>query len=348
METLIKKAQTTHNLTKEEIKALLDYDGRNDFLFEAANEVRKRFVGDDVHLRALIEFSNTCSNSCLYCGLRVQNQEIERYNMEPKQIIKIAKHAIELGLKTIVLQSGEDKVYDTETLCEIIKEIKKYDVAITLSIGEKNFEEYKKLKENGADRFLLRIETTDEKLYKKMHPAMNFENRMRCLHDLKKLGYEVGTGSLIGLPEQTTTSLAEDILFFKKMNVQMLGLGPFIPNPQTPLKNEAGGSFELSLKVLAISRLLLPLANIPATTAMETLSSNGRRLALNAGANVIMPNFTDDNYRKNYNLYPNKNGINVSTKESFNDLKKLIIAFGRTIGQDKGNSRNVNDQQTYN
>ena len=223
---------------REEIIKILKDDTKNDWLFNLADKIRKDNVGDEVHLRGLIEFSNICKCSCKYCGLRSPNKEIKRYRILKDEIIEYVKNAVNLGYKTIVLQSGEDEYFTTEKMVEIIKAIKKFDVALTLSIGERSFEDYKAFKQAGADRYLIRIETTDKELYKKLHPNMDFNNRLRCLQDLKTLGYEVGTGCLVGLPEQTIESLADDILFFKEIGADMVGIGPFIPHPNTPLKDE--------------------------------------------------------------------------------------------------------------
>ena len=209
-------------------------------------------------------------------------------------------------------------------------------MALTLSIGEKTYEEYKAYKEAGADRYLLRIETTDRELYKKLHPTMSFKNRVRCLNDLKTLGVEVGTGCLVGLPHQSDESLAQDILFFKNIDADMIGLGPFIPSPQTPLQNENGGTLIKSLKVMALTRLLLPDINIPATTAMETLQENGRLLALKSGANVVMPNVTDEECKQKYTIYPGKAGLNNTAQEYRNSIVKKIEAIGRTISNGYG------------
>ena len=321
---------------KEKITEILKDDSRNEWLFETADKVRKENVGDEVHLRGLIEFSNICKCDCKYCGLRSQNKNLERYRILKDEILLCVKNAVNLGYKTIVLQSGEDKYYSVDKLCEIIKEIKNFDVALTLSIGEKTYEEYKAFKEAGADRYLLRIETTDKVLYKKMHPNMSFENRVACLYNLKTLGYEVGTGCLVGLPEQTIDSLAEDILFFKDINADMIGIGPFIPNKNTPLADEKGGDFWLALKVMAITRLLLPTINIPATTAMETLNPNGRLIALQSGANVVMPNVTTQKYRAKYEIYPNKICLNDSPDKCRNCIEAKIKSIGRTVSNDYG------------
>ncbi len=330
MNKIIEKAKFEHILSKDEIVQLLQDESINQELFKAADSLRKEFVGDEVHLRALIEFSNFCHCNCLYCGIRAENLCVDRYRLSSDQIIQLARQAYDFGYKTVVLQSGEDLAYKVDEMAQIISEIKKLDLALTLSIGERNFEDYKILKEAGADRFLLRIETTDKDLYMKMHPNADFENRKICLFNLKKLGYETGTGCLIGLPGQSLESLADDILFFKELDADMIGIGPLIPHPQTPLKNAENGSFELALKVMAITRLLLPDINIPATTAMETLNPNGRIMALQSGANVIMPNITAEDIRCKYEIYPNKANVN------YKQLEAKLKQIGRQISSTKG------------
>jgi biotin synthase len=333
---IIKKAETTHKLTKDEIVELLKSNGHDAELFAAADRVRKQFVGDEVHLRGLIEFTNCCSQNCLYCGLRRDNTKLERYRLEPDTIIEFASKAAADGYKTVVLQAGEGDFYTLEEMLRIIKSIKALDVAITLSIGEKTQEEYRAYRDAGADRYLLRIETTDKKLYEKMSPGMIFENRVRCLHDLKELGYELGTGCLVGLPGQTLESLADDILFFKELGADMIGVGPFIPNPDTPLGDATGGTFELSLKVMAITRLLMPDINIPATTAMEALNENGRMLGLQSGANVIMPNVTEGDYRRLYALYPGKICVGDTPAHCKSCVTSRINSIGRSVSQGYG------------
>lgn len=336
MINILKNAQNTNNLAKDELLAILKDNSINEELFKIADEVRHKFVGDEVHLRGLIEFSNICKCNCKYCGLRKDNDKIERYKLTKDEIINFAKNASDYGYKTVVLQSGEDAYFKTEILTEIIREIKKFNVAITLSIGEKTYEEYKAYKEAGADRYLLRIETTDQELYKQMHPNMSFENRVQCLKNLKDLDYEVGTGCLVGLPNQTLESLADDILFFKELNADMIGIGPFIPHPDTPLGDSKGGNFELALKVMALTRILLPTINIPATTAMETLSPNGRIIALQSGANVVMPNVTEKILNKKYEIYPNKVGITDNAKNYRVEIETIVQSIGRTISTDYG------------
>ena len=303
---IINKAKIEHILTKLEIIDLLSSNDVNQELFDAADQVRKKYVSDAVQLRGLIEFTNICKNNCLYCGLRRDNKNLVKYRLTHEQILDFATKAKSFGYKTIVLQGGEDDYYTVDKIISIIKDIKALGLALTLSIGEKTYDEYKAFRDAGADRYLLRIETTNKKLYEELDPGMSHEYRLNCLRDLKKLGYEVGTGVMVGLPNQTIESYADDILFFKEINADMLGIGPFIPNEDTPLANCVGRELIMSLKVMAITRLLLPDINIPATTAMESLNKNGRLMALQSGANVVMPNVTEGEYRKYYALYPGK------------------------------------------
>lgn len=339
MRNLIAKAVETHSLSRDELIALLTDNDYTDELLQAADAVRKKYVGDEIHLRGLIEFSNYCKNNCLYCGLRRDNKELERYRIDIPTILTLAEHAKNMGLKTVVLQSGEDMHFTTEHMVEIIKGIKALGLALTLSTGEKSLEDYAAYKEAGADRFLIRIETTDKKLYEENDPGMSWEARAQCMRDLKKLGYELGSGCLVGLPNQTTESLADDILFFKEMSCDMIGIGPFIPHPKTPLKDAQGGMLDLSLKVMALTRLILPEINIPATTAMETMAPNGQARALCGGANVIMPNITMTDYRKHYQLYPGKTTTGYTPDESLEKVIKKIESLGRTVGKDCGQSK---------
>lgn len=345
MHKIIEKAIKTHELTKEEIISLLKDEIHSEELFKAADEVRKKYVGDEIHLRGLIEFSNICKNNCCYCGLRRDNKNVTRYRMDRETILQLAEHAANMGLKTLVLQSGEDLHFTTEKLCEIIQGIKKLGLALTLSIGEKTFQEYEAYKKAGADRFLLRIETTDKKLYEENDPEMSWEMRKQCLLDLGACGYEVGSGCLVGLPNQTIESLADDILFFKEVNCHMIGIGPFIAHPDTPLRDAKGGQLELALKVMAITRLVLPDINIPATTAMEALAPNGQTRALQAGANVIMPNITLKNYREHYQLYPGKTTTGYTPDESLDKVIQKIKSIGRIVGNGTGMSRRFKNGQ---
>lgn len=334
---LIAKAAATHDLGRDELIALLEDESCNETLFAAADDTRRRYVGEGIHLRALIEFSNICRNNCCYCGLRRDNQNMIRYRMKTDEIIALAEYAARnRGFKTVVLQAGEDLFFTVDKMCEIIRGIKQFDVALTLSIGEKSAAEYQAYRAAGADRFLLRIETTDRNLYHRLDPGMSWQNRRQCLADIAAAGLETGSGVMVGLPGQTIASLADDILFFKEINADMIGIGPFIPHPDTPLKNTTGGTLEMSLKVMALTRLLLPDINIPATTAMETLAPNGQTKALQSGANVIMPNITLAQYRQHYELYPGKSETNCAADETLQILQDKITAIGRYIAADKG------------
>ena len=335
-QALILKAEQTHCLTEDELLHLLQDDSADEAIFQAADRVRQKYVGNEVHLRALIEFTNICKNNCLYCGLRAQNPCVHRYRMSEDDIVALAQKAVQYGYKTVVLQGGEDPAFTTEKMVSVLQNIKSLGLAITLSLGERPYEDYQAFKAAGADRYLLRIETTDKALYEKYNPAMSFENRLRCLRDLKSLGYEVGTGILVGLPQQSLRSIAKDILFFKDLGADMIGLGPFIPNPQTPLKDAPQPVLGPALKVMALTRLLLADVNIPATTAMETLAPNGRIKALQSGANVVMPNITEGEERQNYALYPGKAGA-LDTPLAFRDkLTAKLTEIGRPVSMGYG------------
>lgn len=336
IQALIDKAEKTHNLTKEELVMLLQDCEHDAALFAAADRIRQKYVGDEVHLRGLIEFSNRCKQNCLYCGLRRDNVNVSRYHLDIDTIIDFAVKAKSYGYRTVVLQSGEDEWFDVDKMVQIIRQIKELGLAITLSVGEKSRDVYQAYRDAGADRYLLRIETTDKELYEKLDPGMSWDNRVRCLYDLKDLGFELGSGCLVGIPGQTIDSLADDILFFKKIDADMIGVGPFIPNPDTPLAAEAGGTFELSTKVMALIRLLLPDINIPATTAMESLNPEGRVLALQRGANVVMPNVTEGEYRQKYLLYPGKICINDTPAHCRSCITGKIQGIGRKVSETQG------------
>lgn len=327
------------NLTRTDIVRLLNDEINQTDLFKKADRIRKQFVGDEVHLRGLIEFSNICRNNCLYCGIRKGNTEVCRYHMEPEELIDTARKAVNLGFKTIVMQSGEDMYYTQKKMCHIIEEIKKLDVAVTLSIGERDYEDYKAFREAGADRYLMRIETTDQDLYHKLDPKMSWQKRYDCLLMIKELGYELGSGIMVGLPGQSVESIAEDLLFLKQIDIDMAGIGPFIPHPNTPLAEEKGGSLHLALRTMALMRLLLPDINIPATTAMESLDPQGRLMALQSGANVVMANVTEGEYRKFYELYPGKICVNDTPVHCRSCIGIKIMSIGRTIGNGYGSRK---------
>ena len=326
-------------MEKDEIIRLLSDEAGEKELFDRADAVRKKYVDDEIHLRGLIEFSNICRNNCLYCGIRRGNDKAARYHMPEEEIIETARRAADMGFKTIVLQSGEDMFYTRERMSRIIAAIKKFDVAVTLSIGERDFDDYKAFREAGADRYLMRIETTDKELYHRLDPGMSWQYRYECLLMLKELGYELGSGIMVGLPGQSIESIAEDLIFLRNLPVDMAGIGPFIPHPDTPLARTSGGNLHLALRTMAVMRLLLPDINIPATTAMESLHPQGRIMALQCGANVVMPNVTDSEYKKLYQLYPGKTDVDKAPMHGFGKIGKLIADIGRTIGTGYGNHK---------
>lgn len=327
------------NLSKNEIVRLLADEQNEPALLKRADRIRKKYVGDAIHLRGLIEFSNICRNNCLYCGIRRGNGKVARYRMEEDELVETARRAAALGFKTVVMQSGEDMYYTQEKMCRIIEAIKKFDVAVTLSVGERSYGDYKAFREAGADRYLMRIETTDKDLYHRLDPGMSWQYRYECLLMIKELGYELGSGIMVGLPGQSLESIAADLMFLRRLGVDMAGIGPFIPHPETPLAGEPGGSLHLALRTMAIMRLLLPDINIPATTAMESLHPDGRMMALQGGANVVMPNVTEGEYRKLYELYPGKICVNDTPVHCRSCISRKILSIGRTIGTGYGGRR---------
>ena len=339
---IIKKAEETHLLSKDEIVTLLqpEYDGAD--LFAAADRTRKKFVGDDVQLRGLIEYSNYCRNNCLYCGIRRDNHAVQRYRIAPDAIIRLAQNAAEAGYKTVVLQSGEDVYYTVGRLQYIISEIKKSDIAVTLSIGEKSFEEYAAYKAAGADRYLLRHETYNHEHYRKLHPPnLSPEHRQQCLRDLKDIGYQIGCGFMVGSPYQTSEHLAEDMLFMKELNPHMIGIGPFIPHHDTPFAGESAGTLELTLYMLGLIRLMIPKVLLPATTALGTIHPKGRELGILAGANVVMPNLSPTEVRKDYLLYDNKICTGDESAQCRHCLEMRMKSIGYQVVTDRGDSLNI-------
>ena len=336
MEACVKRAEASHVLTPEEITALLGAPEVEECLAAAADRVRHAFVGDGVHLRGLIEFSNICRQNCMYCGLRRENGKVERYRLDADTIVELAHKAKGYGYQTVVLQSGEDLYFTAERLAAIVRRLKELDLAVTLSVGERSYEEYALWRTAGADRYLLRIETTDEAVYERWDPGMDYANRVRCLRDLRALGYEVGTGTLVGLPGQSLASIAEDILFYQQLDADMVGIGLLIPNPDTPLGTAVPGDFHLTRRMVALLRLLLPEANIPATTAMETMVPHGRELILASGANVVMPNVTEGDTRSNYALYPGKVCVADTPAACRSCMSGRILAMERFVAKDKG------------
>ena len=325
-------------LTRDDIIKWLEAEHATE-LFANADVIRKKYCGDNVHIRGIIEFSSYCKKDCLYCGLRKSNKDVIRYRISEEEILASAIEAGDLGYKTILLQSGEDEFYNIERLCSIVRNIKKkVDCAITLSIGEKSFDEYRRLRESGADRYLLRFETSDKMLFRKLKPDSSYANRLSCLENLKSLGYQVGSGIMVGLPGQTMEILADDILLMKKQEFDMIGIGPFIPHHNTPLSDSSSSALDLTLRVLALIRIIMLDSHIPATTAVGTVDTTGREQALRCGCNVIMPNITPKKYRKFYEIYPNKICIEEKPSDCRLCIENMVKVLGRNISEDYGHT----------
>ncbi|MFA4944160.1 MAG: [FeFe] hydrogenase H-cluster radical SAM maturase HydE [Lentisphaeria bacterium] len=307
-------------------------------LFAAADQRRATTVGDEVHLRGLIEFSSVCRRNCAYCGLRNGNATAGRYRLAPEEIVKAAQEAAALGYHSVVLQSGEDAWFTAERLAAAVRAIKATtDLAVTLSVGERDRETYRLWREAGADRYLLRIETTDPALFAALHPDGSYlAARQACLFTLKELGYQLGSGVMTGLPGQTPAMLAADVLWLHELGAEMIGVGPFIPHPQTPLAGAAGGTVEQTLRLVAVLRLAFPWAHIPATTAMGSLDPHGREKALQAGANVVMPNVTPTDRRPLYEIYPGKICLGDDAHHCRGCITRRIEALGRRVAAGPG------------
>lgn len=324
---------------RKKIISYLSSPEKDPELFSAADRVRKKNLGDGIHVRGIVEFSNFCSKDCLYCGIRAGNRKIKRYRMSDGEILASAHRARRAGIMTVVLQSGEDPHFSTSRLCGVVEKIKKETgLAVTLSVGEKRYREYIDLKRAGADRYLLRFETSDKNLFCAVKPSSSYGRRFECISMLRAAGFQVGSGILIGLPGQTIETLADDIMLFREMKLDMIGVGPFIPHPDTPLGNFPPGTIESVLRVVALSRLASPRSHIPATTAMGSIDSEGRQKALMCGANVIMPNIGPLRYRKYYSLYPGKICVNDGPSRCAACVDGIIASLGRERASGFGHS----------
>ena len=333
-----------HELSREEYIELLE-DWKNPevsgLLTGEAVKLRRRFYGNKVYTRGLIEFTNYCKNDCYYCGIRRGNSRAERYRLSREEILACCENGYALGFRTFVLQGGEDPYYTDERMAEIIRSIRKGypDCAITLSIGEKSYESYKLFKEAGADRYLLRHETASDALYRQLHPEeMLLSHRKQCLFDLRSLGYQVGAGFMVGSPGQTMEHLAEDLIFLKELQPQMVGIGPFIPHHETRFAKEKAGSVELTLFLLSVIRILLPKVLLPATTALGTMDPLGREKGLAAGANVVMPNLSPVKNRKQYDLYDNKICTGEEAAECRGCLERRVLSVGYELVSERGDA----------
>ncbi len=346
MTEIVSKLHQTGDLSDGELKLLIETDDKAaaELLKKYADETRRKFYGDKVFLRGLIEISSYCRNDCLYCGIRRSNRDADRYRLSREDILACCENGYELGFRTFVMQGGEDMYFSDEVIVPLIAEIReKYpDCAITLSLGERSYESYKRMKEAGADRYLLRHEAASEELYKKLHPSeMSLRNRKECLFALRELGYQVGAGFMVGAPFQTTDDIIADLRFLQELRPQMIGIGPFVPHHSTPFADEKRGTLELTLRLLGILRLLFPNVLLPATTALGTIAPNGRELGLMTGCNVVMPNLSPVKVRKKYDLYDNKICTGEEAAECRGCLQRRIESAGYTVANERGDFVNT-------
>ena len=339
--TLLSSFEYDNNLNKKKLgkKEKSEIKELKKYLKEKARDKADRIFGKYIFMRGLIEFTNYCKNDCIYCGIRKSNKNSERYRLNKKEILECCKIGYDIGFRTFVLQGGEDNFFNIERMSKIVKAIKNEfpDCALTLSIGEKEEEYYKELKNDGANRFLLRHETSENEHYSKLHPKyMSLENRKECLRTLKKLGFQTGTGMMIGSPFQKLENIAGDLIFMQEIKPEMIGIGPFLPHKDTPFANEKIGELELTLILISVLRLIFPLSLIPATTALGTIKEGGRELGILHGANVVMPNLSPMNVRKKYLLYNNKISTGTESAEGVELLRDSIDKIGYVLTGARG------------
>ena len=318
----------------------IDEESR-EYLFSKSGKTRDRYYGRNVYLRGLIEFTNYCKRECRYCGINAFNKKANRYRLTMKEIEESCDIGRELGYSTFVLQGGEDPYFNDDRMIEIVSMIKEKcpNSAVTLSIGERSYESYMKLKEVGVDRFLLRHETTNENLYKWLHPLSEFESRKQCLLNLKKLGFQTGAGFMVGLPWYSTVDYVRDLRFIKKLQPEMVGIGPFITHEDTDMHHYKSGDLDTTILMLSLVRLLLPKVLLPATTALATIDENGRKKGLDVGCNVIMPNLSPKTHRKDYSLYKNKKSSGSESAQALDMIKREIEGYGYICNMSRGDSK---------
>lgn len=345
-ELLIHNIYEGKRLTTEQYEYLVtNRDNESEELLrDLADKKRKEVYGNTVFIRGLIEIGNYCKNDCFYCGIRKSNKNCERYRLSKEDILLCCKEGYSLGFRTFVLQGGEDAAWSDKFLCDLITEIKALypDCAVTLSLGERSFDSYKKLYDAGADRYLLRHETADSEHYRKLHPEnLTLENRMKCLYDLKSIGFQVGCGFMVGSPFQTAGTIAKDLKFIEEFKPDMCGIGPFIPHNDTPFKEYSAGTLELTCYLLSIIRLIHPTVLLPATTALGTIHPSGRELGIKSGANVVMPNLSPIDVRKKYMLYNDKIATGEESAQSVEILKEKMTSIGYEIVTDRGDRKEI-------
>jgi biotin synthase len=337
--SILSRAVDGQELCREEVISLLSLNDQagTEALFRAADRVRQEYVGDEIFLRGIIEFSSSCRNNCRYCGLRRDNKGLRRYRIPDHEIVELAKAIEAGGCTTVVLQSGEDPYYTRERLYQIISRIaEETSLAVTLSLGERSWEDLRAFKAAGADRYLLRHETANPELFAGLCPGRSLDTRIQCLRNLRKLGYEVGSGCMVGLPGQTVEDLADDILLMKRLDIDMAGIGPFIPQEQTPLKDCPAGDVNVVLRMVAVTRLVTKDTNIPSTTALGVLDKEIRKQAFHAGANVFMPDFTPHSYARDYEIYAGKGLVSSDARKTMDSYLEFFRSMGRPIGKGKG------------
>lgn len=345
---IIEKLSQFHTASKDELAELIDNisDSELEFLRQKAQKTAQKHFGNKIFVRGLIEFSSFCKNDCLYCGIRRSNKNAVRYRLTKEQIMQCCRQGYELGFRTFVLQGGEDSYFDDDKMCDIVKAIHNEfeDCAITLSLGERSFDSYKRLFECGADRYLLRHETADEEHYEKLHPKeMSLKNRKNCLYNLKKIGYQTGAGFMVGSPYQTTQALVEDLMFLQDLKPQMCGIGPFIHHNDTPFARESDGSVRQCLLLLSIIRLMHPNILLPATTALGTADKFGREKGILHGANVVMPNLSPIAHRKDYSLYDSKICTGDEAAECIKCLSGRMKNIGYELTVDRGDYKKIDE-----
>ena len=341
MKELIEKLEKKRSLSLEEYEYLIENrdDESRELLREKADKVRREIYGNKIFIRGLIEIGNICKNDCLYCGIRRGNKTCMRYRLSKEDILTCCEEGYGLGFRTFVMQGGEDAAFSDEFICDVVSEIKKRypDCAVTLSLGERSKESYRKLFKAGADRYLLRHETADEEHYGKLHPKeLSWKNRMECLHNLKEIGFQTGCGFMVESPYQTVKHLAKDLKFVETFSPEMCGIGPFIPHEATVFRDEKAGSGELTCYLLSIIRLIKPNILLPSTTALGTIDPNGREKGVLSGGNVVMPNLSPLSVRKKYMLYDGKISTDEEAAENLQKLKDKMKAIGYEVVTERG------------
>lgn len=341
MKNIIDNIVASRDITLEQLARIMSTEDHEavQYLFAKAHEIAQQVYGNKIFMRGLIEISNHCKNDCLYCGIRRSQQGLNRYRLTKEEILDCCDQGYAMGFRTFVMQGGEDGWFTDERMCDIVAAIRQRypDCAITLSLGERSRESYQRLYDAGANRYLLRHETANKAHYERLHPAeMSFDNRQRCLRDLKEIGYQVGCGFMVGSPYQTIETLHQDLQLIRQLQPQMVGIGPFIPTQGTPFHDRPAGTVDATLRLLALIRIIHPHVLLPATTALGTLHPQGRELGILAGANVIMPNLSPKSHRKEYNIYDNKLSTGSEAAETVADSRQRLNSIGVDIPTDRG------------